>query len=317
MIFLFRSGTLREKTLLVLKATRQHATNLAKFAVLYKSGMLALRSINGGKEDSIHAFLAGLGGGYWVFGHGKGASSSVNQQIVIYVFARVVLALAKLAVQPPGDNRLVAGSYGGHGGKGLLGLNAQQLDLVRRNSWPVFATMSWASVMWLFRHYPETLQPSLRSSMTYMYVDTSLPHSVFLFCFRSLLERQHSHIDPCLPIPGADSFLSCTDTTIPKNGMTCEVSFGITDDIHSISLLHTLCAHFSEHPHCTYYALPMTPTSFTSIKSTTDQLLTCCLCLQLRKLRSLARSPFICDAAQPASFSRRAGEARLSGGARR
>ncbi|KAK5708985.1 hypothetical protein LTR17_020211 [Elasticomyces elasticus] len=169
MVLLFRSGTLREKLWLIFKATRQHATNLAKFALLYKSSMLALKSVNNGKEESVHSFLAGLFGGYWVFGHGRSASSSVNQQIVIYVFARVVLAAAKLAVQPPGDNSLVAGSYGGHGGKGLLGLNEQQLEAVRRNSWPVFASMSWASVMWLFRYYPETLQPSLRSSMTYIY----------------------------------------------------------------------------------------------------------------------------------------------------
>ncbi|EMC93367.1 hypothetical protein BAUCODRAFT_75986 [Baudoinia panamericana UAMH 10762] len=169
MVFLFRSGTLREKLWLIFKATRQHAMNLAKFALLYKSSMLALKSLNGGKEESVHTFLAGLFGGYWVFGHGRSARSSVNQQIVIYVFARVALALAKLAVQPPGDNSLIGGSYGGHGGKGWLGLNEKQLDLVRRNSWPVFASVSWASVMWLFRHYPETLQPSLRSSMTYIY----------------------------------------------------------------------------------------------------------------------------------------------------
>ncbi|KAK5130682.1 hypothetical protein LTR08_001843 [Meristemomyces frigidus] len=181
MVFLFRSGTLREKSRLVLKATRQHAANLAKFAVCYKAAMLALRSLNGGKEDGVHAFLAGLGGGYWVFGHGKGGSSSVNQQIVIYVFARVVLALAKLAVQPPGDNGLVAGTYGGHGGKGLLGLNAQQLELVRRNSWPVFASVSWASVMWIFRYYPETLQPSLRSSMTYIFANSEHWHDLHSF----------------------------------------------------------------------------------------------------------------------------------------
>jgi len=171
MVFLFRSGTFREKLWLTFKATRQHAMNLAKFAFLYKSGCLVLKNANGGKEESVHSFLAGLFGGYWVFGHGKGASSSVNQQIVIYVFARVVLAMAKLAVQPPGDNSLVAGSYGGHGGKGVLGLKEEQLKMIRQYSWPVFASFSWASVMWLFRYYPDTLQPSLRSSMTYMYVD--------------------------------------------------------------------------------------------------------------------------------------------------
>ncbi|RMY70377.1 hypothetical protein D0863_05815 [Hortaea werneckii] len=182
MIFLFRSGTVQEKIKLIYKATRQHATNLAKFALLYKSSMLALKGVNGGKEQSVHSFVAGLFGSYWVFGHGKAGTSSVNQQICIYVFARVVLAFAKLAVQPPGDNSLVGSRYGGHGGKGLLGLNEEQLQRVRQNSWPVFASLSWACVMWLFRWYPETLQPSLRSSMQYMYVAFQLvPLLIALF----------------------------------------------------------------------------------------------------------------------------------------
>lgn len=182
MIFLFRSGTVREKLWAIYKATRLHAYNLAKFAFLYKSSMLTLKSVNG-KEHSVHTFLAGLFGGYWVFGHGKAAFSSVSQQICIYVFARVVLGLAKLAVQPPGDNTLIGGAYGGHGGKGIFGLNEQQLEIVRKRSWPVFASLSWASVMWLFRWYPEMLQPSLRNSMTYMYVQTLSLSLVFLFLF--------------------------------------------------------------------------------------------------------------------------------------
>ena len=40
-------------------------------------------------------------------------------------------------------------------------------------AWPVFASVSWAMVMYLFRHYPEDLQPSLRSSMNYIYVQSS------------------------------------------------------------------------------------------------------------------------------------------------
>ena len=151
--------------------------------------------MNGGKEDASHSFVAGLLGGYWVFGHGRGASSSVNQQIVIYVFARTVLALAKLAVQPPGPNALVGSSYGQHGGKGLLGLNEDQLLTIQSYSWPVFASLSWAGVMWLFRYYPETLQPSLRSSMTYMYV-------LFLFVF-----------------------LFGKIVRLDKRGLTCGVSF--------------------------------------------------------------------------------------------
>lgn len=229
MIFLFRSGTVQEKIKLIYKATRQHARNLALFALLYKSSMLMLRKASGDKQHHSHTFLAGLFGGYWVFGHGKGATSSVNQQIVIYVFARVVLALAKLAVQPPGDNALVGSHYGGHGGAGFLGLNAEQTKAVQRYAWPVFASVSWASVMWLFEGYPDTLQPSLRSSMTYMYVDIS---------FLSSLQKEE---DPLYP---TDTGLTRTslivDMPMQKNGILQETSSGTTNSF-TLHLHLTIC----------------------------------------------------------------------------
>ncbi len=85
---------------------------------------------------------------------GRGIQSSVNQQIVIYVFARAMLALAKLSVQRRSE--------------GGVGMGRDLREKVQRNAWPVFASLSWAMVMWLFRWYPETIQPSLRSSMKYM-----------------------------------------------------------------------------------------------------------------------------------------------------
>ena len=130
-----------------------HAKNLAMFAFLYKASMLVLRhaprpDVHVGKEASYDSLLAGLVGGYAVFG--SGIQSSVNQQIVIYVFARVVLALAKMAVQ-----------------KETL-LAPQTKETIRNKAWPVFAATSWGAVMWLFRWHPELLQPSLRSSMVYL-----------------------------------------------------------------------------------------------------------------------------------------------------
>ncbi|KAI9890373.1 MAG: hypothetical protein M1814_004159 [Vezdaea aestivalis] len=147
MVFLFRKGSLRNKIGLILKATRQHAKNLALFATVYKSACLALKkSRPSGKETSSDTFLAGLLGGYLVFG--RGMQSSVNQQIIVYIFARVMLGLAKLSIES--------------------GVVQDKNGKIRSRAWPVFASLSWAGVMWLFRWYPETLQPSLRSSMKYM-----------------------------------------------------------------------------------------------------------------------------------------------------
>ncbi|KAF4551033.1 Hypothetical protein D9617_15g043870 [Elsinoe fawcettii] len=170
MVFLFRSGTFREKALQVFKATRQHASNLARFALIYKTTCLVLRSTHPrNKERSLDTFLGGLIGGYYVFGTSK---NSVNQQIVIYIFARVVLGLAKLSIQPPGDNALIGAQYGGRGGMGVIKINDELRERIRKAAWPVFASVSWATVMWLFRWYPDMLQPSLKSSMTYIFADS-------------------------------------------------------------------------------------------------------------------------------------------------
>lgn len=88
MIFLFRSGTVREKVSLILTATRTHAQNLAKYATVYKITMLLLKHMGSdpGKEGPYDTFFAGLLGGYLVFGRRskKGHVSSVSKQIVIF-----------------------------------------------------------------------------------------------------------------------------------------------------------------------------------------------------------------------------------------
>ncbi len=172
-VFLTHHDRFRTKVISILKATRQHARNLGLFALIYKGTMLLLRRMSL-KEHRYDSFLAGLLGGYYVFGRSR---SSVNQQIVMYVFARVVLAFAKLAMSTRGDGPVaVAGDVygrgaatGKNGGWGLIA-DDRFAKMVRRNSWPVFASLSWALVMWVFRWHPESVQPSLRSSMHYMYV---------------------------------------------------------------------------------------------------------------------------------------------------
>ena len=126
--------------------------------------LFLLRTSPTGKELKSHTFLAGLTGGYIVFG--RGIQSSVNQQIVIYIFARVSLALAKLMIQRR--------SQGG------VGMGRELSEKMERNAWPVFASLSWAMVMWLYRWHPDTIQPSLKSSMKYMYVGTSIPKALLL-----------------------------------------------------------------------------------------------------------------------------------------
>jgi peroxisomal membrane protein 4 len=128
-----------------------------------------------GKEGTFDTFFAGLLGGYLVFGRRskRGHVSSVSKQIVIFgklgtqdslqriglieaVFARVVLAAAQLSIQPH------------------IGIikNPEMTKRISHDAWPVFAALSWGSVMWLFRWHPDYVQSGLRSSMDYIYVQS-------------------------------------------------------------------------------------------------------------------------------------------------
>jgi len=160
MIFLFRSGTVREKIGIILRATRTHAQNLAKYATVYKLTMLILKRFGAtpGKEGPYDTFLSGLVGGYLVFGRRskRGHVSSVSKQIVIFVFARVCLAAAELSIQP---------SFG-------LIKSAKLSKRIEHDAWPAFAALSWASIMYLFRWHPDTVQTGLRTSMDYIYVQS-------------------------------------------------------------------------------------------------------------------------------------------------
>lgn len=68
-----------------------------------------------------------------------------------------MLALAKLAVQPKM-----------HPLSSLI--TSDSRTKITKNAYPVFASLTWAMVMYIFRWHPETLASSLRSSMVYMYV---------------------------------------------------------------------------------------------------------------------------------------------------
>jgi len=189
---------LRQKLFLILKATRQHARNLGLFALLYKATLLLLSSSRSSASRpatptssssspttsslSTHAtipasttasadpFLAGLLSGYLVFGRSR---SSVSQQIVTYVFARVALGLAKLAIQPRSE-----------GGWELIRDEGIR-EGVREKAWPVFASVSWGVVMWLFWWHPEVVQPSMRSSMNYIYLDSDKWDSLKTFLWHN------------------------------------------------------------------------------------------------------------------------------------
>ncbi|XP_051931248.1 peroxisomal membrane protein 4 [Hippocampus zosterae] len=149
MTFLFRSGSLEEKLRAILKATYTHSRNLACFVFTYK-GLQALQEKLQGRSLQSHSFLAACVGGWLVFGD----NNNINSQINMYLLSRILFALSRLAVE-----------------KGVV-------PQPKRDLFPLFATLVWGLVLWLFEYHPHTLQPSLQSSMNYLYHDSNVWHDI-------------------------------------------------------------------------------------------------------------------------------------------
>ncbi|XP_037667567.1 peroxisomal membrane protein 4 isoform X2 [Choloepus didactylus] len=149
MTFLFRSGSLREKLRAILQATYTHSRKLACFVFAYK-GLCTLQSRMQGETRQLHSFLAAFIGGWLVFGE----NSNINSQINMYLTSRVLFALCRLGVE-----------------KGYI-------PQPRWDPFPVLTAVVWGLVLWLFEYHRLTLQPSLQSSMTYLYEDSNVWHDI-------------------------------------------------------------------------------------------------------------------------------------------
>ena len=146
---------MQQKLSAIFKATRQHAKNLATYVTIYKTALFLLRSLNDGKQKPLDSFLAGLLGGYVVFGE----NNNINQQIVLYVFARVAMGTAKVIANTA------------HTEKSPLSFTNS--PSVRSAAWPLFASLCWGAVMYLHVEHVKDIQPSLAASMNYLYNDSN------------------------------------------------------------------------------------------------------------------------------------------------
>ncbi|KAJ8049477.1 Peroxisomal membrane protein 4 [Holothuria leucospilota] len=152
MTFLFGRGTTLEKFQGILQATYTHSKNLAKFVFLFKSMMVLLQRMEG-KEQHFHPFIAGVIGGYLVFGE----NNKINSQINMYLLSRILFGAARLLVK-----------------KGII-------QEPKRDPFPIFAAIVWGIVMWQFYSHKEVLQPSLQNSMTYLYRDSNIWNDIWDF----------------------------------------------------------------------------------------------------------------------------------------
>ncbi|KAM5126800.1 peroxisomal membrane protein 4-like [Mantella aurantiaca] len=149
MTFLFKSGSLKDKLKAIFQATFTHSRNLAYFVFTYKSILTAQEKLHGSKWQ-FHSFLAACVGGWVVFGE----NNTINSQINMYLLSRVLFGMSRLAVE-----------------KGFI--PEPKCDV-----FPFFSALVWGLVLWMFEYHRHTLQPSLQSSMTYLYDDSNIWHDI-------------------------------------------------------------------------------------------------------------------------------------------
>ncbi|SHO78032.1 Uncharacterized protein MSYG_2374 [Malassezia sympodialis ATCC 42132] len=148
MVTLFGSGNVQQRWRKIITATRQHAVRLAKYVAIYKTSLMILRDLfHEGKQHSVDPFIAGMLGGWYMFGD----RTPVNEQIVLYCVSRCIAALLPRAKVPKDypKNRVLP---------------------IDNTAHQVFAALTWGAVMWLFVNERRRLNGGLVNSMDYLYV---------------------------------------------------------------------------------------------------------------------------------------------------
>ena len=131
-----------------------HGKNLGLFVLFYKSICCILR--NSGIDGGIESWIAGLIGGYWAFGDNKGISGSVNNQIVLYLFARGIQGIIITGVK-----------------KKVL---PESCDISTPQGFRYLAAFSLALILYLTEYHPKSLNTGFMKTMEYLYHESDVPH---------------------------------------------------------------------------------------------------------------------------------------------
>lgn len=172
---LYRSGPLKPRLKLVLKATKEHSLVLATFAVVYKTVLKILEQdkLLGGPNLGPAKFLAGAVGGWIVYSqHFNYLNPGITHQITLYCFSRVLIACGKIVLDLYLQCRQPNLKIRGENVKfnDLSDIQARRFKAkVYNKSWKYFAVLTWALVMLIYDYQPQYLQSSLRHSMAYIY----------------------------------------------------------------------------------------------------------------------------------------------------
>ncbi|KAL0484202.1 peroxisomal membrane protein Pxmp4 [Acrasis kona] len=144
---IFRKKSDRDRVKFVLKQLLHHGMNLGCFVGIYKFICVLCR--NSGIKGGPDAWIAGMIGGYIAFGESSGISGSVNNQIVLYLFARGV-----------------EGALRSFASRGII---PSQLDLRTPGGFRLFAGFSLALILYLTEYEPNTLKSGFITTMDELY----------------------------------------------------------------------------------------------------------------------------------------------------
>jgi peroxisomal membrane protein 4 len=137
---LFRNEPWPQRIRLILRMTYLHGKTIGISVFLYKTLRTIFASVFG-LSKAWRTLICGSLVGYIVFQE----HNAVNEQIILYLLARVVVGLARYAQK------------------------RSWLPTPQRPVFPWCAAAVWAIALWLFEFHREALQPSMTRSLVYLY----------------------------------------------------------------------------------------------------------------------------------------------------
>eukprot|EP01132_Coremiostelium_polycephalum_P007901 gene7901-9721_t len=144
---IFRDPKLLSRVKFVIKQMFYHGRNLGLFVGIYKGICCIFR--NFGIKGGIESLIAGFIGGYFAFGDSKSTSGSVNNQIVLYLFARSLIGFIQSMVK----RKIIP----------------ETLSTTTPKGFRIFAGVTLAMILYLTEYEPDTLNTSFMGTMTYLY----------------------------------------------------------------------------------------------------------------------------------------------------
>lgn len=143
MAILFSKDTLRGRIKRILTNTLEHGAKLAIFVFVYKS-IVCLATHLRQKSSPVHSFFAALIGCVLTFKN----DDSINTQIGLYLFSRVLVGTVKLGYRKTG----------------------LKLEFLEKHGIGFLAVYGFGTTLYFLNKDITVLQPSLASSMRFIYL---------------------------------------------------------------------------------------------------------------------------------------------------